>query len=144
MNRLLFLGPLTMDLFSNRAVLRSYMSYSPSGRLTIRSGLIALSSTVPSCSSHSRYASYKRGRGVIQENPIFYSLRSRGLLLTMIICSSCIKMRICYSRTFRLPRTKTASSLKSKAFKGIRIPLKASYWHLPKTPSHTALQKVRA
>jgi hypothetical protein len=38
---------------------------------------------------------------------------------------------------------KQKSSLNSKTSKGIRIPMEALYGHLPKTPSHTALQKVR-
>jgi hypothetical protein len=38
---------------------------------------------------------------------------------------------------------KQKSSLNSKASKGIRIPLEVLYGHLPITPSHTALQKVR-
>jgi hypothetical protein len=35
------------------------------------------------------------------------------------------------------------SSPNSKASKGIIIPMEALYGRLPKTPSHTALQKVR-
>ena len=37
---------------------------------------------------------------------------------------------------------KQKNSLNSKTSKGIRIPMEALYGHIPKTPSHTALQKV--